>query len=828
MVDFNPNFPETFGLEWLVTRDHKSRVFAGSPGRMMRLRSTGAETIGALKLSAAVNPISTASVPTLIDVFEEGDEFTALPKVARLLPNSDNTNEGWTTQAGSSSNLFQSIDEATTKWPNPADTNYIQSITPLTSYIAGVNASLFNSGGAAENGRIFWVSVGAILAANTGFRKMSVALLIDGTGYAPAAGGQRDVHGFGQIYDFWWGELNPATSLPWTPSDIAKFDTESDWGIVVRTSQAASAALHPRVVALSLNVHYQNTENRAAVGVWRRPEDIGEERLLNVTTDALRTMPSGAANWSKLTNTNYLFFWRQSISPSEYGAVVADDVRWNGAVQDLGPAGQPPGMVYPLHHSGVAPPPATGLASDSIPYDQFGRPQVAFDAAVPGLGTLGGPILTQNGAAYGLVPVALVGSLPVDSVDSQPYRLDIADLVTFRSGTGTTGQRLTPASTQSYLGVRFPIIPPTSPDGTLTVKVHRQSDGVQIGGSFTITADACRALPAASQGIRYVSGFLGSGASLTGSTQYEIRFTTDTTANWTVFAPDCSLGPSTGFGGTSNGALIAGSHQTSRDMCVTLIRQPDAPTGVTAAVFEFDVTMPDGTMREVEHVDVSWTAPAAPLGAPFFRYELERQLTDEVTWTRIAHLNDASILTFPDHLVPRGFTATYRVREVATDGRISEWATSNAVTPLQGDYDILLTSNHDPTLEVVFDIPDQGAAYSFISAERDEIISLHGADNQVVFTESEDRGVGWQASIELNFGNQPPVVKAGQRLFTDLLEITRSPDIPFVAAMDFQGVRILGHVRPGDAAQKEPGYRYTASIDVTPTHTIEVPVEVEP
>jgi hypothetical protein len=812
MVDWNPNFPDTFGLEWLTTRDQKNRVFAGTPARMQRIRSTAAETISSLKMSATVDPLVKSSIPTMIDVFEEGNEFVGTPKLTRLIPNSDNTNDGWTTEAGGSSNIFNSINEQTARWP-VSDPSDIRTTTPTTVYVAGVNATLFNSGGAAENGRIFWVEVGAILAANNGYRKLDLALQIDGVLYSPAGGSRRDVHGFGATYIYWWGEINPATGLPWVPADIAKFDTESDWGIYVR-SHTANASFFPRVMSLSLNVYYSETENREAVGVWRRPEDIGDERLINVETDALLTMPTGAANWAKATDTNYLFYWRQSISPSEYGPVVADDVRWNGVVQDLGPGGQPPGVVYPLTASGTPPPGSTDLASDTQAYDQFGRPQMAFRAG--------------SRAAYALALVSLVASLPVDSVDSQPYRLDIADLVFLRSGTGTTGQRITPGSTQSYLGVRFPVIPPTSRDGTLTVTIHRVSDSLQMGGTFSITADEVRALPQI-DGIRYVDGFLSSGATLVSGTQYEIRLTTTVTQqDWLLYAPDCSLAPSTSFGGATDGAMVAGSHDTDRDMAITLIAQPDAPTGVTANAIELPVTVPDTSTVQVEHVEVEWVAPASPLGGQFFRFELERQLTDETTWTRVANLNDVTLLSFVDHLVPRGFAATYRVRQVALDGRISQWATSAAVTPQQGDYDILLTSNHDPSLEVVLDIPDQAASYSFISTDRDEILALHGADNQVVFTESENRGVGWSATIELNFGTEPAIIRTGQRLFTDLLEITRSRDIPFVAAMDFQGTRILGHVRPGDAQQREPGHRYTASIEVTPTYTVEVPVEVEP
>lgn len=814
-MDFNPGFSNLLGNELFVTHDQKNRVFAGAPARMMRIPSTAAETVSALKLSAAVNPLSQASIPTLIDIIEEGNEYVPLPKIARLVPNSDNVNDGWETASGGVVNLWGSVDEPTTKWPNPSDTTHIRTFTPGTAYACGVNAALFNTGGAAENGRIFWVGVGAILQANTGYRKLSVKLLIDGNLYDPAAGATRDVHGFGAIYDFWWGEINPATELPWTPADIAKFDTEADWGIRVRSSTAATTAHYPTCVALSLNVAYSETENREAVAVWRRPEDIGEEGLINITTDALVNLPAGTANWSKADGTNYLYYWRQTVSPSQYGPVVADDVRWNGGYQDLGPGGQPPGIVYPLSTSGEFPPEATGLASQTIAYDQYGRPQEAF--------------VGDSRAAYAIAQVSLVGSLPVDSVDSYPYRMDLSDLVLFRSGTGTTGQRLIPGSTQTYIGVRLPIIPPSTRDGNLTVAVHAVSGGAQVGGSFVVSADTVRALPQSADGVRYLEGVFSSSVALTGLTQYEIRLTTTVTGeDWIVFAPDCSLSPSNSFGGNTSGAVVNGSHDTNRDMAVTLVKQPDPVTTVTASIVQTSVTMPDDSTREVEHCHVEWTAPSSPLGGSFRRYELERQLSEETGWTRVAHLNDEALLEFTDHLVPRGFDATYQVRPVALDGRVGAWVSSNTVQPEQGDYDVLLTSNHAPELEVVLDIPDQGASYAFLSPERDETLLLHGADYQVVFTEYEDRGVGWAVTIELNFGEEPPVIKSGQRLFTNLLGITRSRDIPFVAAMDFQGTRILGHVRPGDAKQQEPGHRYTASLDVTPTHTVEVPVEVEP
>jgi hypothetical protein len=809
MVNWNPNFPDVLGNEALFSRYQSSRVWAGAPARFQRLVSTATETISSLHLSAAVDTLQRASVPTVVDIVEEGAEDTVLFQPTMLVPSSDVAINNWRTQAGGSTNLFQSIDEDPTRWYSgaPAEATWIQNTVGGEEYKCTVDAAAFHTGGALVGSRVGFVEVRAILGANTGFRKLRVSLEIGGTVYDPAGSGLRDVHGYGATYVFWWGELNPATAKPWTPADIANFRVGGTSTLRVRAA-TATATQFPKVWALQLWVYNVATENRVAVGVWRRPESQ-TSRLVNVETDALLTVPSGAAGWSKLTSKNYLYCWRQTVSPAAYGAVVADDVRWNGLFQDLGPGGQPPGIVYPLHSSGTAPP-STVLASDPLVVDQFGRPVEAFDAG--------------SRAAYG---IALERSDAAISVDSQPYRLDISDLELVHSGQ-KLGQRVTPASSQSYLGVRLPIIPHETSTGDLTVAVHRVSDGVQIGGSFTITAAAARALPRGQGGIRYVTGFLSSSASLVGSTAYEIRLTSTSgpTRPWIAFMPDASLGPSASFGGTTDGAFIGATHFTDRDLSVNLIRQPDPPTGVAAAIETVQVGMPDGTTRSVEHVEVTWTAPSTPLGAAFFRYELERQLEDETDWARVANLNAASLLAQVDRFVPRGVEATYRVRQVALDGRISNWATSNAITPAASEEcPLLLTSNHRGDLEVVLEI-DRETAYGILSTERDEVVTLHGVDYQAVFMEAENRGVGWQAGVIVNFGTQPVAIKAGDRVFGQLLDIVRASDVPFVCAMDAQGTRIFGHVTPSNAVQRQPGNRYTATLDVIPTHTAEVPVEV--
>jgi len=814
MPNWNANFPEVLGLEFLPTYHQTARVWAGAPARMQRLRSTAAETINQLHLSAAVNPLLEASVPTVVDVIVEGNEVVPLPLIARLVPNSDKTNEGWTTQAGSATSLFQSIDTVPLRWPDPTQTTHIRTFTPYTAYACSLNAALFDTGGAAVNGRVFWVGVKAILGANTGFRQLGLALEINGTLYPPAGGGGRDVHGFGAIYDFWWGEINPATGLPWTPADIADFGTAGGSRIFVRSAAAATTAQYPKVVAVSLVVQYATTENRAAVATWRRPEDIGTERLLNVGTDALISLPGGAAGWAKASTTNYLFYWRQSVSPSEYGAVVADDIRWNGAYQDLGPVGQPPGIVYPLQSSGTSPS-ATGISSLDITHDQLGRPQTAFTGA--------------SRATYGL---ALERSDVAISVDSQPYRLDATDLE-YVTTTQKLGQRVVPGSSQTYLGVRFPTIPPgvrsiepVSGDPTLTVAVFRVSDSVQMGGTFTITASAARALP--TSGVwRYITGFLSSGASLVSGTAYEIRVTTSAGGNWVMAVPDSSLGPTASFGGSTNGAFIGATHQSARDLAITLVRQPDPPQTAAAAATNIAATTFSDEVTTVKHVSVTWAQPAVGMGANFARYELERQFTGGA-WQRIANVLVSSVVSFIDREATRGVAATYRIRAVGVDGRFSAWATTGSVTLTDTRPMLILASNHRSDLYFVhlYEITDPADAetiYPMLSTEHDEVVSVHGADYQVVFMEAEDRGIGWRTRVSLK---QAAAAAKGLTRFASLVALVRSLEVPYVCAMDHQGNRILGHVSVSEGTQTQPDHRYTARLDITPTHTEPVPAEV--
>lgn len=809
MVDWNPSYPEVLGLEWWPNQRQTTRVFASSPPRLNRITSTVTETIESLKMSATVDPLLKADTFTIMDVFEEGEEVN-LPDFTpiELIPNGDVTVSTWRTQSGSSTNLYQSIDENATRWPGPAQNTWIQTTSAPQDYKCTVDASAFGAGGAYENARIGWVELYAILGANTGYRKLKATIEIAGTQYPPAGGNLRNVHGFGALYKFWYGELNPATERPWLPADIANFGTSGNSTLYLR-SQEAIASHFPKVYAFRLVVHCVPNENRAAVGVYRRPETLTVGQVKPVT-DALLTLPAGTANWAKETGKNYTFLWRQSVCPALYGPVNADDIRWNGAFQHLGPRGVPANFAYPLT-SIESPAPATGFASTTTNCDYNGRP-------IPPSGAL--PMTSQ--AAYGLVLQKAGG---VASVDGQPYRTDLDALVSLKNGSPSAAQRFTLPTTQSYLAVKFPIVPPASGDGNLVVAVHDVSTGALVGGTFVITASAVRRLTPGRNGWRYVSGLLASAATLNSGVQYEVRFSTGTPQPWFLLAPDCSLGNTISIGGTTDTYASAGVANINRDLCVNLIKQPDAPVSPTATTTTVNVAMPDLSTRAVEHVTVAWGTPPVGLGTSFLRYEVERRTADD-EWTRIANVNNAAVLSFVDHLAKRQVEAFYRVRVMGKDGRFSIWSETTGVTPPDGDYDVLLTSNHYPDLEVVLDQSTE-SSFTFRNNESNEVIQLHGADYQVVFTEEEDRGVSWSFTADVNFGDAPPPGRGGARAFDALRAITDSKGvIPYVGVLDFYGARVLAHVTLTNATQSSPGNVYKVTLEVTPTYVEEVPAEV--
>ena len=290
--------------------------------------------------------------------------------------------------------------------------------------------------------------------------------------------------------------------------------------------------------------------------------------------------------------------------------------------------------------------------------------------------------------------------------------------------------------------------------------------------------------------------------------------------------PDSSLGITASFGGSTNGAFIGSTHFTNRDLSINLVRQPNPVTAPTAAIVNVSVTTFSDQATTVPHVNVGWTAPASGMGASFARYEIERQ-TGTGPWQRIADITNPATVTFQDREASRTVASTYRIRCIGVDGRFSVYATTAAVTPTDPRAMLILSSNHDPAqfvhLYELTDTSDGETVYPMLSASHDETVAIHGADYQIVFMEAEDRGTGWRTRVSLK---QKTMTTKGLAKFDALTALVRSLTVPYICALDHQGNRIYGHVSVAEGVQTQPDYRFTAALEITPTHTEPVPVVV--
>ena len=669
MPNWNPNAPEVLGNEWLANVGLTQRVWAGTHAGMARMPSTAAETIIQLQMSATVNPLLSESAPTVVDVIEEGQEQVGLFKLASLIPNSDTLNEGWTTGALTTTNLYQKIDEDVTRWPKQIAADWIQTTQSYVDYECSFDTASFAAGGANQNARIGWVAVQTIYDTNTGFRKLYTTLNLAGNYYSPAGGWLRDANSFGSIFKFWWGEINPATGLPWIPADIANFGPAGTYRFRVGSHQANTNQF-PIVHGVRLHVHYQTVENRAAVGVWRRPEDI-PDRLTTAATTNLRTLPSAGPP----TGRN---------SPA-------------ATTCSCGDSRCPPPSTGPSSRTTSA---GTTSANTWVPEVNLPtmrrRPVGCWQRTVSLTTSSGGPNTVSCPTARRALrwswfaPTSArrsirspTGLISPTSRKSPPHR---------SSGSGSHRPHPSRISVSGSS-----IIPPATGTPTLTVTVNRVSDSVQMGGTFTITAAACRALPAGVGGWRYVTGFLSSGAALVSGTAYEIRFTTRAGGNWMMAMPDSSLGAAASYGGTTNGAFIGATHITTRDLSANLVRQPDPPTNVQAGDRQHrrHHLLRRGHHRPSRQRDMDAAGgrdgrPVRPLRARTSTRSLGRGRT-------IAKITTSADHQFHDHEAPRNVAATYRIRAVGTDGRFSDGPPVGAVTCTDPRAMLILTSNHSNT-----------------------------------------------------------------------------------------------------------------------------------
>lgn len=783
---WNPSAPTLMGLEWFPTV-YGARNLRDQGPWAQRVRSRAAETINQLKTICDFASDTRADV-LLGEIFTAGTETspTGSVSIAAYAPSADVTvGAGWAKESGVNTNLFQSIDEGSA---TPSDTDYIR----ISNVAAADYICRFGAAGFSATARVLGVKVLMRVMSSTSNGAIANVYIR----HTPSSTDYAVVPGvfFATTVATWYtldlGEINPKTGLPWTPTDIQGFGAAGAlWAFKINS--AGNGTTEFRVTCLEMQVTYRTVENRVAAASFLKP--LGSLTASGaVTLNNFVALPAAGTTWAKPVSGDFTVLFRQPNAILYYGKQQRSpiSIRYHG-------------------QESLALPPVPGLVSSSL--------GATYDSAT---GIVTGSF---SGTFSGwIVPLLLMTSAPAVSADSQPFHL-VSDATRekFVTSGQTIIQQFTPSASASYAIIDI-LVSPLVAVLPLVIKIKRDSDNLQFGGTKTLTVAEAQAT-----GTRQVAGsipefyrvtvVLPSSAALISGTKYYVEFTcADVSNGWGVLLlGDSTLaGDAASFDATTAVPKLAGVAQNSFDIPVTVAQLPAAPTNLAAAI---QATTPANAsalacgIPSVRTPRVTWTKTS--LAASFLRYEIQRTEDAGVTWTTVVYISSAeTVQSWTDVETMRGKPVQYRIRVVRTDGVASDWTAASAgVTPPAVGCEMIFSTNEDPTLLVAYN-REPLQKYSMLAASRDELIEIYGADYAVAFMEAEDPGITVGARLTVNFGDDPPVDDVA--IFDPLRAITRAAT-SYVCVTDFAGNRFYAHVQFTEGQWIEPGHEYHADSVIT-------------
>lgn len=534
-------------------------------------------------------------------------------------------------------------------------------------------------------------------------------------------------------------DYNPNTGKPWTIADVEKFDTVDEIGF---SAYATSGGLTTYIYQMWLEIEHV-PEQRLGTGV--ATITAAGWQLFDLLT------PTGVATWVKANGTEYLYTIRR-LSGTGTAAFRYLDA---GVALDK--------------HAGYA----------------------------PSFMDIGGALAAKGPAhtyQYAILPT-LVG--PTTSVDSEPYALRTLAAVY----TGHTVESEFLGVAANY-GVVKAIVAAQAgtPSASLTVKIKRRSDNVQMGATMTFTAAELTGTITDPRAITLRITPVALAA-----VQYYVEFST-TAANgsgWVVVVLDTAgSGNSATYGGTTQAATIGGVESTSQDGAVTVAQIPSPPTAPISTL----LTAANGH----QYVRLSWSQTG--LGANFLHYEVERN--DDGTWRQIAAIATESVVVFDDYEGKRGVLASYRLRVQHINTVESEYTTTVVATPQANGCLVALVSNESPSLNLAYNDSDPR---QYQTRDHPVVVDLYDRDGAASFRSLELRGDEFDLQLFLGGGNpaSPTYIApaaVGRQAFQPLLNLARA-QLSYVCVLDSDGNRWFAVIDVTNM-QREGGVWYTATIHV--------------
>jgi hypothetical protein len=378
----------------------------------------------------------------------------------------------------------------------------------------------------------------------------------------------------------------------------------------------------------------------------------------------------------------------------------------------------------------------------------------------------GASIVTESGLVTALGDVS-TAALPLlfdisgtASVDSNPY--PTLDREAVYSGR-TLQQEFTPTTSPT---IRYAKIIAArqgyTTGGDLLVAVKRRSDNVQIGGTWTITADH---LPDSIRSLQVIEGTFASTGALVSGTQYYMEFTSTAPEDegWEIAVLNSEAAPLTGdaagYGSTTNAATIAGVESDDLDIPFVVGTGPNAPTLTATAT--------------ADHIGLSWT----DTGDTFHLYR-DSTLIEETT-----------ALSFDDYRVRQGEQESYTVKaETDANGTLSLPSTAKTATMPATSY-WRLVSNQRSDLNIAFQTTKtDGTTFDFLDDQ--ETFLVYGRDHSTVEYGQEDRGE--RITVTAILVPTGGATTEGRSLFDDFLamrDAVRSGAVTDLALLDPSGHR---------------------------------------
>lgn len=812
MVGFNPNSPAVLGNEWLPI--HEVTQILNSPTQALtaRLASTITETVDQVWFFATATT-GGAAESYAIDIYESGvfpgplEAITVNPSTTAGVIGTASTWDGSVVGAVDYEDFVQ---PGSTPVAMPA--GFIGSADKEFVYTADGSAYLitFTYDGlatAAAGKHVVKVTTEAKVQAFSTIGDVQAFtarpyLIIDGNPYwgalqtfaGPALGGHS-------LQAEWF--VNPAELRGWLPTDFGGFDsgTNTDacgWFVAA----TGSTSIINVIYETSMTVVHAGDDVREATGhVTTTQQRAGELAGVPGWFPLEVSQPDGTPGWAKVAGTDYrIALRRQSVEPD--GKQL-----WVQALE--GPAGSLDTV--------------NGWQRLDVRYDAGSR--LPYREAI-----------VDDGRAWAPVCALEVGS--ATSLDSQPYTaLDLDSAIyagiDFRQYFTTPGAL--PVVTFQLLRVLLGrMVPSTLTTGSITLRVRRASDDVQMGSAVTVTADDFDdytddpGQQTAYAKYKTVVARMDTAATLAVATRYYFQVESDATepeTGWRVqsFRAIRGLNPDTPppdvadatFGGSTDSVVVGVTTHDETDASLVVLTRPVEPTDLVAE----EAIHADSCIR---YVSLSWSATA--LGGTFDRYEIDRRDSEAGPWVRVATVSSEDAETWDDYESYRGRTAYYRIRAVRADTAVSDWspaASAVAYSPCCGY--VLVSNQLAPDTYV--QLPDRGTGTRDIEQLHNvESVQFYQRDYQVVFSELEDRGSKFKRTLVFLDSDTP-----GMRTFERLQALCNNTDIPYVCVHEESGDRWFASVTLLSTSRTnagDPGV-HRAEIEITEVTNVPTAVVVE-